>query len=49
MTNSPGYDWHLLNPRNYANLQPQAAASRNIDGGFARSLRSGERHARIAG
>ena len=25
MTNSPGYDWHLLNLRNYANLTPQAA------------------------
>lgn len=23
MTNSPGYDWHLLNLRNYSNLQPQ--------------------------
>jgi choloylglycine hydrolase len=32
MTNSPGYDWHLLNLRNYANLQPQAAAPRAIDG-----------------
>jgi choloylglycine hydrolase len=32
MTNSPGYDWHLLNLRNYANLQPQAAAPRTIDG-----------------
>ncbi len=32
MTNSPGYDWHLLNLRNYANLTPQAAAPRNIDG-----------------
>jgi choloylglycine hydrolase len=33
MTNSPNYDWHLLNLRNYANLQPLGApASRNIDG-----------------
>src|SRR3984885_9453184 len=32
MTTSPGYDWHLLNLRNYANLQPQAAAQRTIDG-----------------
>ena len=32
MTNSPGYDWHLLNLRNYANLTPQAAAPRAIDG-----------------
>jgi choloylglycine hydrolase len=33
MTNSPQYDWHLLNLRNYANLQPLGApASRNIDG-----------------
>jgi choloylglycine hydrolase len=33
MTNSPEYDWHLLNLRNYANLQPLGApASRNIDG-----------------
>ena len=32
MTNSPGYDWHLLNLRNYANLSPQAPRPRNIDG-----------------
>ena len=32
MTNSPGYDWHLLNLRNYANLSPQAARPRSIDG-----------------
>jgi choloylglycine hydrolase len=32
MTNSPGYDWHLLNLRNYANLTPQAARPREIDG-----------------
>ena len=33
MTNSPNYDWHLLNLRNYANLQPLGApASRTIDG-----------------
>ncbi len=33
MTNSPNYDWHLLNLRNYANLQPLGAPpSRNIDG-----------------
>ena len=32
MTNSPGYDWHLLNLRNYANLSPQAARPREIDG-----------------
>ena len=33
MTNSPEYDWHLLNLRNYANLQPLGApASRAIDG-----------------
>jgi choloylglycine hydrolase len=33
MTNSPNYDWHLLNLRNYANLQPSGALpSRNING-----------------
>ena len=33
MTNSPSYDWHLLNLRNYANLTPQGApANRNING-----------------
>ena len=33
MTNSPPYDWHLLNLRNYANLKAQGAASnRNING-----------------
>ena len=32
MTNSPGYDWHLLNLRNYSNLRPQAPAPRSIDG-----------------
>ena len=33
MTNSPGYDWHLLNLRNYPNLQPQdVAGSRAING-----------------
>ena len=32
MTNSPPYDWHLLNLRNYANLKAQGAASnRNIN------------------
>ena len=36
MTNSPGYDWYLLNLRNYANLTPQAAL-RVISMGF-RSL-----------
>src|SRR5208337_1886483 len=32
MTNSPNYDWHLLNLRNYANLKPQGAPPRAIDG-----------------
>jgi choloylglycine hydrolase len=33
MTNSPNYDWHLLNLRNYANLKPNGASpARNIDG-----------------
>jgi choloylglycine hydrolase len=33
MTNSPYYGWHLLNLRNYLNLQPLGApASRNING-----------------
>ena len=32
MTDSPGYDWHLLNLRNYANLTPQAARPHSIDG-----------------
>ncbi len=32
MTNSPSYDWHLLNLRNYANLTPQAGRPRSIDG-----------------
>lgn len=32
MTNSPNYDWHLLNLRNYANLKPNGAPPRSIDG-----------------
>ena len=32
MTNSPGYDWHLLNLRNYANLTPRRRAAHAIDG-----------------
>ncbi len=33
LTNSPSYDWHLLNLRNYANLTPLGvAANRNING-----------------
>ena len=48
MTNSPGYDWHLLNLRNYANLRPQRGAARN-QRVFARSLWGGKRHARTAG
>jgi choloylglycine hydrolase len=32
MTNSPNYDWHLLNLRNYANLTPQDSRPRQIDG-----------------
>lgn len=32
MTNSPEYGWHLLNLRNYANLTPDAARPRSIDG-----------------
>jgi choloylglycine hydrolase len=32
LTNSPNYDWHLLNLRNYANLKAQAPPPRSIDG-----------------
>jgi choloylglycine hydrolase len=33
MTNSPSYDWHLLNLRNYPNLKPLGApADRSING-----------------
>jgi choloylglycine hydrolase len=32
MTNSPSYDWHLLNLRNYSNLKPSGAPAREIDG-----------------
>jgi choloylglycine hydrolase len=32
MTNSPGYDWHLLNLRNYSHPRPQPTPPRNIDG-----------------
>ena len=33
MTNSPNYDWHLLNMRNYANLRPLGAPNnRDING-----------------
>ena len=33
LTNSPGYDWHLLNLRNYSNLQPQdLPTDREING-----------------
>jgi choloylglycine hydrolase len=32
LTNSPSYDWHLLNLRNYANLQPTSLPPRSING-----------------
>jgi choloylglycine hydrolase len=32
LTNSPSYDWHLLNLRNYANLQPTSLPARSING-----------------
>ena len=32
ITNSPTYDWHLTNLRNYLNLSPQPAAPLSIDG-----------------
>jgi choloylglycine hydrolase len=32
VTNSPGYDWHLTNLRNYLNLSPQASGTLTIDG-----------------
>ncbi len=33
MTNSPSYDWHILNLRNYANLTPQdVSPARSING-----------------
>lgn len=31
ITNSPGYDWHLTNLRNYINLSPQSSAPVTID------------------
>ncbi|MET0866816.1 MAG: choloylglycine hydrolase family protein [Pseudorhodoplanes sp.] len=32
MTNSPQYDWHLLNLRNYTNLKPMGDRPHSIDG-----------------
>ena len=32
ITNSPGYDWHLLNLRNYVNLTPRPRSPHSIDG-----------------
>jgi choloylglycine hydrolase len=32
MTNSPTYDWHLLNLRNFSNLTPMASPTRDING-----------------
>lgn len=32
MTNSPGFDWHIINLSNYINLSPLNAPSVNIDG-----------------
>jgi choloylglycine hydrolase len=32
LTNSPSYDWHLLNLRNYTNLQPASLPPRSING-----------------
>jgi choloylglycine hydrolase len=32
VTNSPGYDWHLTNLRNYLNLSPQAPGTLTMDG-----------------
>ena len=32
MTNSPSYDWHLLNLRNYSNLKPMDDRPHDIDG-----------------
>ena len=32
ITNSPTYDWHLTNLRNYLNLSPQPAAPLTVDG-----------------
>ena len=42
MTNSPGYDWHLLNLRNYANLTPQAARPHAASMGFRSRLSARE-------
>ena len=34
ITNAPTYDWHLTNLRNYVNLKPEAASSKELEGGF---------------
>jgi choloylglycine hydrolase len=41
ITNSPTYDWHLTNLRNYINLTPQAASALSIDGKQVAALGGG--------
>lgn len=41
ITNSPNYDWHLINLRNYVNLSPVAIPDKKIDGTTFRALGAG--------
>ena len=48
MTNSPNYDWHLLNLRNYAKSEAARGAGARYRRRLAGPVRGGKRHARIA-
>ena len=41
LTNSPGYDWHLLNLSNYMNIQPGTIVSKKYGAYTAKSLGAG--------
>lgn len=41
ITNSPNYDWHMINLRNYVNLSPVAIPDKKIDGTTFKALGGG--------
>jgi choloylglycine hydrolase len=41
MTNSPGFDWHMTNLRNYVNLKPENTNSMTIEGETFKQLGQG--------
>ena len=49
LTNSPSFDWHMTNLRNYIALNPRNVPAVKIDGDDLQGARSGHRHARPAG